>query len=265
MCKEKCTDYRTINYVYDPRGNKGKSTICGIIDIILGGIIVIPSLNYKDTVQWVASNVSARLKEKKTVPALLVDVPRGLGDTKMAELFAGLETMKNGYLFDTRFKGRSNYINSPHIWVFCNCLPNFGNLVKDRWKMWKVNSAMELVEYTGSYAAITDKLFLSDQLDELNALKERRAELESLMKTLQAEIEVVDQRISAHVAFPDNDELSKAFREDELMKIPTSPLHCKREQKKETDDGYSDNEENFTLEDYGEDNIAEEMYDDLDD
>ena len=65
MCKEKCTDYRTINYVYDPRGNKGKSTICGIIDIILGGIIVIPSLNYKDTVQWVASNVSARLKEKE--------------------------------------------------------------------------------------------------------------------------------------------------------------------------------------------------------
>lgn len=132
-------DDRTINVIFDPQGNHGKSFLSSYC-AQHGLARVLPSLNdYKEIVQFAMSF--------PTRSTYFLDMPRGLPKKHLNGIYSGLENMKNGWLFETRYHGRELWFEPPHIWVYTNVMPGLTLLSADRWKLWEINDEQELVEY----------------------------------------------------------------------------------------------------------------------
>lgn len=126
-------DSRIINVLYDKRGTIGKSTFVQYLSI-MGIAERIPILNdIKDILQMVCCTIEAGPKQ-----TFVIDMPRALNISKYSNMFAGLETVKDGFAFDIRHKYRKVHFRKPHIWVFCNDLPDLSKLTYNRWKFWDV-------------------------------------------------------------------------------------------------------------------------------
>lgn len=139
---------RTINFIYDPDGNKGKTTIC-MIAAITKGYIYLPFINdYEDLMGTMLCKCYNITRSPK---AVLLDMPRAISKKKLKQVYAGLETIKGGYLFDKRYHFKEWYIDSPNIWVFSNKPPKQEYLSQDRWKLWRINKAYELREIDWNY------------------------------------------------------------------------------------------------------------------
>lgn len=131
-------DSRTINIVYDPTGNIGKSIICQLLDIHKKAVMIPPINDYKDVIQYCMS--------RRRTPAYLIDMPRALNKKNQASFYSALETIKSGFLFDIRYKGKVKHIDRPVMWVFTNKLPKHEYLSHDMWKFHKVVNK-EMVTY----------------------------------------------------------------------------------------------------------------------
>lgn len=123
-------DTRTINYVYEPQGNKGKSTLCGWIEAYEIGESIPPLNTFKDVMRMVCDLPVAKL--------YVVDVPRSLEQKNGGDFWAGIEDLKSGKAFDDRYKFRKIRFDCPNIWVFGNTLPDMRMLSAGRWKIWNI-------------------------------------------------------------------------------------------------------------------------------
>lgn len=122
-------DPRTINLVYDPKGNSGKSILKAWIGSKKIGQTVVYQDNYKDLMRQVMD------KEKRSL--YIFDIPRALTRNER-ELYGAIESIKDGHAFDDRYTFREEYFDSPNIWVFVNSLPDEKLLSVDRWKRWQI-------------------------------------------------------------------------------------------------------------------------------
>lgn len=171
---------RGLDLIYDPDGDKGKSSF--ILQMkALGYAFIVPPIN--DLLQFMGVIMSSReLPEPPT--CYLIDFPRSLSKTKLQQFWASVETLKSGYCFDTRYKFREAIYDSPNVIVFTNKMPNFDHLSLDRWKIWTINKDNELVYGSGPYinciavdpvetdpiAIVTDKHF--DVITQSNSMLE---------------------------------------------------------------------------------------------
>ena len=55
--------------------------------------------------------------------AYIIDMPRGMKKDKLADFYAGLESIKNGVTYDKRYVGKKRRMDRPQIMVFTNSLP----------------------------------------------------------------------------------------------------------------------------------------------
>lgn len=138
-------DDRTINMIYDNQGNIGKSTIGMICELYGKGEFLPPLTDAKELVQTLCDICMA--KEERSPSPIIIDLPRAMQKDKMFGLFSAIEQIKNGKLYDIRYKYKSWMINPPQIWVFSNKLPDENLLSNDRWKIWTINDKKELVKY----------------------------------------------------------------------------------------------------------------------
>jgi len=121
-------DTRTINILYCPSGNIGKSIIRGWC-YCYGIARTIPCMReYKDLMRAIMDMPPSK--------CYIVDMPRAMKKDKMGEFYAGLETIKDGYCYDDRYTFADKYMDCPNIWVFTNTLPAFDLMSPDRWKVW---------------------------------------------------------------------------------------------------------------------------------
>lgn len=129
-------DYRSINQIIDTKGNIGKSTIaCRMFQE--GKAVLIPPINnYKDFCQFAYCMLCD--KDPKVRLTIFVDMPRAISKDNLAGIYSSLETIKTGYIFDTRNKGRAMMITSPDIWVMTNVMPDKDLLSADRWRNYYV-------------------------------------------------------------------------------------------------------------------------------
>lgn len=131
-------DTRHINWLYCPTGNIGKSILCGYIRAHKLGR-VLPMINdYKDLMEIVMGTPTSSF--------YLLDMPRAIRKDKLYQLISGLETIKDGYCFDTRYSFKEKVFDCPNIWVFSNKLPDKSLLSNDRWIIWTVKDR-ELITY----------------------------------------------------------------------------------------------------------------------
>ena len=137
MCKE--FDMRTIDLIFDPVGNIGKSIFteyCESLDLVEE----IPPYRLMDDIfQWVHS----RPKKK----AYFFDLPRGMKKDKLGDLYAGIEIIKNGCAYDKRYTAKKIRFDRPRIFVFTNVLPEFNFMSKDRWNVWQITEDYDMIKW----------------------------------------------------------------------------------------------------------------------
>lgn len=133
-------DTRHVNLVYCPNGNIGKSRLVAYCRAYQKGRALPPVNDYKDLLRMVCDLPTSKL--------YLFDMPRSLNKDKLYQFFSAVETIKDGYAYDDRYHFKEKVFDCPNIWIFSNTYPDTTLLSADRWKIWTVNDAYELVAET---------------------------------------------------------------------------------------------------------------------
>lgn len=137
---------RQINLVYCKDGNKGKSTIAHLARLKLNALVVPAIINdAKELVQVVCNMCMDR--NLRNPSAVFIDMPRAINKDRLYGLYSAIEVIKDGYLYDVRNHFKSWDIDSPHVWVFTNTLPDMSMLSLDRWNIWTIGSELQLMDY----------------------------------------------------------------------------------------------------------------------
>ena len=135
---------RQINVIVDRKGNVGKSSFLTWCSCHVKGVIEVPPVHdFKDVCQFVSSIVIQR--GRGAAQTLFVDFPRARDQTKIHQFMAGIENLKNGSLFETRYTAKSIKIDSPNIWMFTNTVLKLNYVSFDRWRFYTINKDLELV------------------------------------------------------------------------------------------------------------------------
>lgn len=127
---------RTINVIYDTRGNNGKSMLCEYMEYHKKAIEIPAFRMMEDIMQCVMS--------QKPSKCYLIDMPRGLKKDKLGEFYSGIECLKNGMAYDKRYQFRKKRFSRPQIFVFTNTMPVLDLLSPDRWKIWEISQEKSL-------------------------------------------------------------------------------------------------------------------------
>ena len=125
-------DNRKVNWFYDSRGGRGKSTIANYLEM------------YKDAYIITGGKQADIYRHYDNNKIVIYDLPRDYVETNES-IYATMECFKNGYVLDTKFEGSKKRFIPPHILVFSNQMPNMDKLSKDRWNI--VN--LETFKYDG--------------------------------------------------------------------------------------------------------------------
>lgn len=138
--KMKIWDTRTINCIYCPNGNIGKSVLVGWVRAYKLGRCLPPVNDYKDMLRMVC--------DLPTSHAYLIDMPKAIKKDKLGGFYSAIETIKDGYAYDDRYSFKEKVFDCPNIWIFTNTLPDFNLLSSDRWQVWQVEK-LHLVKFNG--------------------------------------------------------------------------------------------------------------------
>lgn len=124
-------DMRHINIIYDPTGHCGKSLFCEFLEY-QGVAFECPPFRTMDDMMEFCHGFPAQ-------SCYIIDMPRGMKKDKMSEFYSGIEILKNGVTWDTRYHGKKRRMNRPNIFVFTNTIPDVGLMSKDRWIIRTIN------------------------------------------------------------------------------------------------------------------------------
>lgn len=125
-------DTRTINIIYCPNGNQGKSSLVTYMGVYNLGRRIPFANDYKDILRMVCDMPISR--------SYLIDMPRAINKDKLNQLYSAIETLKDGYAYDDRYHFKEVYFDCPNIFVFTNKLPDMDLLSTDRWKIWHLQN-----------------------------------------------------------------------------------------------------------------------------
>lgn len=134
-----------INLVYCPKGLNGKSSIAAIMHLHKRGIDL-PAINDCNTLMQILCDICMD-NNLRTPGVIFMDLPRAMGKDKLIGIFSAIECIKKGHLYETRYKYRDWWIDSPQIWIFTNEEPNLSYLSMERWRIWTINSRKEFQKY----------------------------------------------------------------------------------------------------------------------
>lgn len=137
---------RIINCIICPNGGMGKSTIASLCDLHDRGIDV-PPINDSD--KLIASVCNILMAKQTREPGIIfIDIPRATDQTRLGGMFAAIEQIKKGKVYDMRYHYKEWWFDAPQIWVFMNIEPHMNYLSRDRWAFWEINEDYELCSYT---------------------------------------------------------------------------------------------------------------------
>jgi hypothetical protein len=133
-------DMRHINIVYDPSGHCGKSLFCEFLEY-QGVAFECPPFRSMDDMMEFVHGFPAQ-------SCYMIDMPRGMKKDKLGEFYSGVEILKNGVTWDTRYHGKKRRMNRPNIWIFTNTLPVMELMSVDRWNIYTIDTnTWEMKDY----------------------------------------------------------------------------------------------------------------------
>lgn len=151
-------DDRSINLIYDPVGLNGKSGISAYAELRCK-CIDLPSINDFKELMGI---MMCECEINKSPKAVFFDLPRAMDKTRLYGIICAMEQIKKGKLYDTRYKYKKMWIDSPHVWIFSNFLIDTELLSQDRWKIWALDNKRLI-----PYKKPNDFSSLGDRLDDL--------------------------------------------------------------------------------------------------
>ena len=119
-------DDRKILWYYDAVGGKGKSTLSKYL------------YYHHKVVTLTVGKASDLLNLVSKMPGgemYVFDISRTVPTGSMTELYAAIESVKNGYFINTKYDTSVVCMERPHVVVFSNHLPKMSALSLDRWKI----------------------------------------------------------------------------------------------------------------------------------
>lgn len=179
-------DDRTINWLYDSVGGKGKSKFCRYMHIKHNAIVVTGGA-CKDICNHI-KNVMDGGNKLRNRPVFYFDIPRC---TEEHISYKALEEVKNGYIFNAKYESGTFCFNYPHVWVFSNVKPDTHKMSMDRWKIW--------------YISNFDDDLKEIPLDELKEFNDK----ESGIKEVMIDVPGTDRRGITIKGFSESDESSE--------------------------------------------------------
>lgn len=136
--KSKPWDTRHINLIYSPNGNEGKSILKGWMRAY-GLATPLPFCNdFKDIMRMVM--------DMPTSKCYIIDIPRAINKERLFQLYAAIESIKDGYAYDDRYSFKDKYFDCPNVWVFTNKMPEKSEdlLSPDRWIIYGIDEEQKL-------------------------------------------------------------------------------------------------------------------------
>lgn len=134
--KSQVFDDRTVNVIYDPVGNQGKSFLASYCSLFMKGIDLPPVNDAKELIQSMCDICEGKgLRDPNPV---FIDLPRSQDKSRLHGIYNAIEQIKKGRLYDMRYKYKEWWIDSPSLWCFTNILPDVEYLSKDRWVIWTI-------------------------------------------------------------------------------------------------------------------------------
>ncbi len=147
MSKE--MDDRTINWIYEPKGNVGKSAL--VKYMCVNNMALLLSGKGADM------KYSLKMYEEKHggFPGLIViDIPRTVLDYVS---YSAIEEIKNGCLFSGKYEASMCIFNSPVIICFANEMPKREKMSLDRWRIYEIiDEKLYLRMFKKDYGIIDD-------------------------------------------------------------------------------------------------------------
>lgn len=135
-------DRRIINLIVDPSGCSGKSLWQANAAYRHDALQIPDMTDSKDIHQFCISF--------KPSTIYMLNFPKAF-DRRMRGAFGALESLKDGYLYETRYRGKIRYQEPPHVLVFANEVPDMSYLSLDRWRIWFLKRNYELEDVTDAY------------------------------------------------------------------------------------------------------------------
>jgi len=135
-------DNRTINWIFDKKGNSGKTALAKWLCIENPNRWFIA----KDmgTSRDCATIVTSAISSGWEAWGVIIDLPRQTEEH--VRIYQYIEELKDGFVTSQKYCGRTVLFDSPHVFVMANWLPQVDCLSLDRWKIREINSNKELVE-----------------------------------------------------------------------------------------------------------------------
>lgn len=128
---------RKVNYIYDTRGNRGKSVTASIGHLTRNHINLPPMNDFEKIMATLCNKcMDRRIRNPKVV---YIDMPRAMDKSKLYGMFSAIEMIKTGMLYDPRHHYKEWWVNPPAIWCFANKLPDLEYLSVDRWDFWTID------------------------------------------------------------------------------------------------------------------------------
>lgn len=138
---------RTCNFLFDPDGCTGKSTI-GRLAALHFRALRLPCVG--DAKQLLEAACDILMAQQNRTPGLcFVDLPRTLtmDSRKFAPFMIAVEEIKAGVVSDMRNHYKEWWFDSPSVWITCNHLPKtLEYLSADRFVFWTLDSDKNLVK-----------------------------------------------------------------------------------------------------------------------
>ena len=118
-------DDRTVHLIFDDVGHAGK-TIWTEAMVYEGLASFIPPFDSVGDLMAIAYAA-----KKKT--AFIMDMPRGTRKHMLGDLYAGVESIKDGKAYDKRYNWKMAWFDRPAMIIFAKRMPVFSCLAEDRW------------------------------------------------------------------------------------------------------------------------------------
>lgn len=135
-------DDRSIIWVYDDKGNMGKTQFLKYMCVKYNAIFTYGGKK-ADIINLVFNNKDYLLNNDKAI--MLYSIPRDVDNKHIS--YESMEQVKDGCISNTKFECGCFVCNSPHLIVLANCPPNMCKLTADRWKVFSINDNYELIDY----------------------------------------------------------------------------------------------------------------------
>ncbi len=127
--KEKCDNNRKINWLYDRKGNSGKSFLTKYLMKVENALVI------EGKKHDIFHQIAKRCELGVSIPIVIIDVPRSSYNNIS---YSAIECIKNGFISSGKYDGGQYDFKSPHVYVFANKAPDKKKFSKDRWNIKKI-------------------------------------------------------------------------------------------------------------------------------